>query len=435
MSVTPAPLEALIGPRLGIVRRFEARALPPLMPQALRLVEAEIADTGRLAHPAGNPVAAGCQWWDEEHARAAALGEAMERYCEALLPGTLRRASFRQLTRQGVVAVAPEELRFYSRAQYAEPGFPFTPFTDDLAVLWVPALELGTGAPVMLPASFVFSDYFTGPTAREPVTNFPSNAGCATAPTLEASRRTALEEVIERHAVQTAWLSGAPLTPIELPAWMRDLFAGPSGRLESTAYLFPHDLTMPVAGLVLRDREAGIVTLGTACRARAEDAVMKAYAEAALLHRAAAELDDPDSPLMQLVARREGSPLKPWQADRRYARLYRDDWRDATDVLCHLQLYLDPEMQDRLAARLAGGAGVALEQIPDGDCSFEGLNQGLSRLGRRAFAVDLTAADIRFTGLHVSKVVVPGFRATAPAAFPQLIGLEAGASLLPLPHA
>ncbi|MFE0427085.1 YcaO-like family protein [Streptomyces sp. NPDC058953] len=89
-------------------------------------------------------VTGGAALGDHEQARAAALGEAVERYCGNAVPDTLRGASYRRLRRAGVPAVDPREFALYAPSQYAHRGFPFVPFTSGLEIAWVPGTQ-GSG--------------------------------------------------------------------------------------------------------------------------------------------------------------------------------------------------------------------------------------------------------------------------------------------------
>jgi ribosomal protein S12 methylthiotransferase accessory factor len=104
-------------------------------------------------------------------------------------------------------------------------------------------------------------------------------------------------------------------------------------------------------------------------------------------------------------------------------------------------------MQERLTERLAGGPALPLAAVPSlPDDSRDGYVRLLRQRGLQAIAVDVTTPDVLSCGLHVARVVVPGLRCTAPAAFPFLgaspltgspwEGLGGGAiCTLPLPHA
>jgi IS605 OrfB family transposase len=246
-------------------------------------------------------------------------------------------------------------------------------------------------------------------------------AGIATGATCEEAECVALEELIERDAVTVAWLAGEQLERVVIPDQMTALFAGPAANLETTIIYFPNPYQLPVLGALVYDRKTDLVTLGTACRPHPLDAMLKAYAEAAQLQMLAYALDDPNSPLLQAIQRTPNSPLKPWRADRCYSQSYRSDWRDVTDLLCQIQLYLDPSMKAHLDEHLRNATLRTFDQLPKGR-SRERTDylECLRAVPTPLLAVDVTTADVAACGLWVVRVIAPGLCTNTPAAFPLL---------------
>lgn len=441
-AVVEPDLEQLVDPRCGIVRAVEPVALHAHLPRALRVVAAPLSRLDAAGRAAGAATPGGAAWWDGARARAAAIGEAAERYCATAPRLGLRRASAAGLRASSRAAVDPAALALYSAEQYATPGFPFARFTADLPVLWVQGADTATGEPVNVPACLVHLNHLSGPTSDEPRTNLPINAGLAAAPALPEAVAAALEELIERHAVATAWLRGDRLPALDPGDWLRALLGAETGALEVRVHLVPNAFSLPVAAVLVTDRETGVLGMGTALRPNLRSAVLKAAAEAVTSCQAAHQLQDDGGVLTSALAAAPGAPVKPWRADRGYLRDYRPDWRDVTDVFCHVQLYLDPAMWPPLAQRLDGPEAVPLAAAPCREVNGRGAYaQRVRTTGRRVLAVDLTTPDVAACGLAVARVVVPGLRATAPAAFPFLGGGRDPAATisdpcdLPLPHA
>jgi ribosomal protein S12 methylthiotransferase accessory factor len=421
--VTPRSPHALLDARTGLLRRLEAQPMPDHLPRALRLVSAFCSDTTRFCSSPSDLVASGCTWWDTDGAQAAAIGEAVERYCGNLIPAGLRQASYAELRAEGTAAIDPQTLVLYSEDQYRAPGFPFVPFTHDLRVRWAPGVDMVSGQATLVPASLVYVTYFrTPPTAGEPRTNFIMYAGIAAGSGRDDAERSALEELVERDAVMLAWLRGGVLQRVALPPDLATLFRGPDGVLDATVLTFPSESGLPVAGVLLRDRDRDVMALGTACRSDFRAAVLKAYAEAAQQHILLQELDDQSSGLMREVREDPAHLLKPWRADRSYGQAYRPDWHDVRDLMCQLQLYLDPAMRRDVDSRFEGAA-VRWDEAPSPvERSRTAHLAALARSGIHPVSVDLTTPDVRSAGLHVVRVVAPGLHPNAPAAFPYLGG-------------
>ncbi|MEM6794228.1 MAG: YcaO-like family protein [Acidobacteriota bacterium] len=423
-----SPFEPLIDPRFGLIRSLEPAPLPAEMPRRLHRAHALCSDAQRFSPWTSDRESGGFAWDDPAAARAAAAGEAVERYCGNLVPEGLRRGSWRDLRASGDAAVDPDELALFSAAQYAQPGFPFVPMGRDLPMLWAAGESLVDGSPVWVPASLVWVTFFFGaPTAGEPRTHPTPYAGIATGGTRERAEVSAMLEILERDAMSVAWHRGDPLPELEVPGFVTHRV-----RAESVSMRFfeiPSELGAAVVGALAYDEAQDIPVLGLACRPEPAAAALKAAAEAFQLLLTCRILADPTSSYMQRVAAgAEGLGVKPWRADRAYRSSYRNDWRDAWDLLCHLQIHLDPAMREPLAARLRGAVGKRLEDLPTLTGGRRELVDHFVSRGYRPVCVDVTTPDVAASGLSVVRVVIPGLYGNAPAAFPYLGGARLAAA-------
>ncbi|OLT16961.1 hypothetical protein BJF78_13525 [Pseudonocardia sp. CNS-139] len=379
-------------------------------------------------------IAGGAALDDPQRARAAAIGEALERYCGNAVPDGLLYGSAAELAARGEAPLDPTAFALFSEEQYAARGFPFRRFTADLPVSWASGVDLHTGAPVMVPAAFTYLNTQRGLRTGEPPLVFQAYAGIAAGTDAAAAQRSALEEVIERDAVTLWWLTGAEARRIDVtgdPLLCGVLDDPACAHLTATFLDIPCALPVPVVGVFLEDRRRGVVGFGSACRSTAAAAAAKALTEALVTHSTAAELGEPDGTFWSAVraGRLRQDPYRAFRADRGYRADFRADWRDLTVLDLNLQLYLDPVMQEEPARRLRAprGGAVALAELPGlpgppaGD-ALAGYLRMLADHGHRASAVDVTTADVARTGLRVVRVVVPGMYQNAPAAFPLLGG-------------
>ncbi|MEO3856601.1 YcaO-like family protein [Acrocarpospora sp. B8E8] len=428
--------DTLLDARTGIVRDLVHTEVPAHLPGSFELVTALLSDTTRFSPWPSDSAGAGYAFADPEAALGAALGEAAERYCGNLVPTGLLTATHGEL---GPKALDPASLALYSADQYARAGFPLVEFTSALPVEWTAATDLVTGEARLVPAGLVWVSYFSAdlepPTPR---TNPVIQAGLAAGPTLEFALWGGLCEIVERDAMTLAWHGRAGLRALTPPPWLAAFAEGPRRRLDVRFLEFPNQSGLCVAGALVRDRESGYLTLGMGVRASAEESMIKAYGEALQLQLFVAGLDDPDGPYCR-VAADPRSPLKPWRSDRAYGSSYRADLADVVDYGCHLQLFLDPTIQeqfeDELAQALAEYQPTATPP-PPGNVAELAL-----QLGPEVFYSDLTTADVRGAGLHVVRVIAPGTYSNTAAGLPFLGGTRLEASLdgrprraLPLPH-
>ncbi|MEG3627834.1 YcaO-like family protein [Streptomyces poriticola] len=387
---------------------------------------AHLSARSEYAPCAVDTVTGGAALGDHDKARAAALGEAVERYCGNAVPPTLPITSHRRLGRAGRPAVDPREFALYSPSQYARRAFPFAAMTPDLEIAWVPGRDLTDGGEVLVPASLAYVNYFRGPHSAEPATNYPLLAGTAAGPGPEQAQRAALEEVLERDAVTVWWLSGAPATALVPEPGGPVAAAAEEARaagLRVTFLRIPSTFDITVAGAFIEDPARHLVAFGSACRATAEASAAKALTEAVGMHETGLELLDHDGDFWSGVraGRHSRRPYRPHRRDRAYRDDFRSDLRDINDVRLHMQFHLDPRTQGPRLDRLRA-PGTSRPRTPASTGGTEGLVRQLTAHGLRAVAVDLTTPDVRAAGLHVARVLVPGLTCNAPAAFPFLGG-------------
>ena len=425
-------LERLVSSRTGIVRTVKRLAA---VGDSASAWLAELADPGVWSSATmGNTITAGASWQDETRAIEAALGEAAERYCGTLIPSGLRTTTAKHLRHAGERVLSGADLALHSLSQYQQPGFPFVPLSEETEAVWVAAEDLQDGSMVFVPASVVYLGDITEHYAVA-ATNYPVGAGIAAGSSRERAIEGALGEMVERHALGTAWARGVLFPAVEIPPAI-----SAAGRLAGVervdAWAVPNTFDLPVLLVSVSDAKRDLIGFGCALRETAVAAMWKAFSEALLSLQSARALDDPTDPIHELTNAGR-TPLKPHRLDRQYHRDYAEDWRDVTDIACHAQLLLDPIVRRAVMDRLATPEG--LTSLPYA-CPGA-LRQLLARQGRRILVVDVTSADIRMADLHVVRVVVPGLRATAPAAFPFLGGRDfdgenaAGLCTLPVPLA
>lgn len=417
----------LVGSRLGVVSAVrQATEETSWLPSLNAWVAGVSAISTRLPWLADR-VATGAAFNDSRAARNAAIGEAVERYCGNFVPAGLRRSSYHELIEQGERAIDPLDLCLYADDQYDAPGFPFVRFTRDVEVLWTRGSDLLDGEATWVPGSLVWVNWHHGPRRGEPATNYPYLAGLAAGTSRADAEGRAIEELIERDAIEIWWRTRPPAARIDLgsdPGLLADLVV-PSGRPVTFDLLsVPSPSGPPVIAAILQDAEHDIVTLGSASRLDPVGAARKAAAEAATLRAYSLGLLDPQGAVWQAAAAgvADGACLKPWRADRAYERSYRLDWTDVTDLGCQSQLYLDPGMR-RWVEPVLDGPTVAFAGVRAfaGDRRQVGI-AALAEQGLRPVSVDLTTADVALAGLSVVRVVAPGLYGNAPAAFPYLGG-------------
>jgi ribosomal protein S12 methylthiotransferase accessory factor len=395
--LTPTPraesirrLRTLVSPYTGVIRRVEeVLAGPDEIP--LVAISCETGDGALLPSGPVSRLGSG-SGPDRESALAAALGEAVERY-SAACPGSPDDLVVGCAAELGAVAVRPGRFALFSREQHDDDRFPYRPFTETTRVAWARGFALPDGEPALVPAQLVYLGDVHG---AEEVRIGPSTSnGLACHATLEEAVLSGLLEVVERDAFMIVWSNRLSLPRL---SWERDeeLLAFEARYLEPTGLRCAAiDLSgfwgVPTALGVVRSEEPGTGALGVgACSAPlVQEAVWKALDEACR--------------------------VQAWATDllfRHPEREFAPDFSDVQDFDDHVHYYAD-RARSTAADFLDGCREIrdvgdvqplAGETVP---ALIEAISRRLHARGSSAYAVDVTAPDIRAAGLSVAKVVAP----------------------------
>ena len=381
-------LESFVSPHTGIVRTVVEFLGAPHEARPTS-VGCALAD-GEPVVGAPVPRHAAGSHWNADAARAAALGEGLERYSAMFVPeDELVTATAGEL---GESAVDPSRFALFHPRQYAAEDFPFQPFRKGTQARWVRGFELPSGSPVYLPADLV---YLRPPTAGKPKPlALPTSNGLACAPTLEEAVLGGLLEVIERDCFMLAWYNRLSLPRL---AWRLDArlaeidrrFFAPCG-LEYAAVDLSVFFDVPVVLGVARERAAApsLLGVGAGCALTVEEAWRKAMNECFGVTRWVQD---------KLVEEPDRRPRLP------------SEIREFDD---HILFYTDPDTI-AYAAFLDGSdvvrapAAVAPVEGANVKEQVEALCRRLERRGASAYAVDVTSPDVRSTGLRVVRVLAP----------------------------
>lgn len=320
-------------------------------------------------------------------ARAAALGEAIERYAAARPPEALPLARADELCD----AVEPERFALFALEQYASAGFPFAPFTRRTRVRWATGFSLADGKRALLPAQLVYlvwDELADGETLIAHATSSGLACGTSTA----AAALAGLLELVERDAFMLVWRNALSL-PLLDPAGDRDVVAW-ERRYLAPAHLH-HDVVdlscvhgVPTAVAVVRDA-GGSLGVGAAADTKPATAYCKALAEAYASHGAARRLRDSGE-----------------------AGGFRDDFSDVVTFADHIRVYADPRQSARASFLTASPARRALTSVAalEGSTAEEQLEALVGRLvGARIepYAIEVTTPDVAELGLHVVRAIAP----------------------------
>jgi ribosomal protein S12 methylthiotransferase accessory factor len=383
-------LETLVSPYTGLIGTADEVLSAPDDIRAFTF-SCESADAnGLIGHPVSG--LGGGSSANRHAARAAALGEAVERYSAACLPRAddLVFASANEL---GSEAVEPERFVLFHENQYRQTGFPYERFTRSTKVSWVRGASLTTGEQVFLPVQIVL---LRAPVASdEPRICQATSNGLACHATLEEATLGGLFEVVERDAFLITWMNRLSLPRLTWAASpglgeLERLYLAPTGLGYAAIDLSAFWRVPTVMGVVRSNSpEQAALGVGASSAKTIEEAVWKALDEAAHVRTWARNL----------------LFLQP-------NRIFEPDFSDVRDFVDHVRCYAEHSHARHAAFLDAAEETRDVGQVaPIGGTSVtEAIGAILERLaaeGVSAYVVDVTAPDVRAAGLRVAKVVAP----------------------------
>ncbi len=286
-SETIEKARLLVDSEVGIIRFVQEAPISPTDPRLFHMF-ALTADTRPLAAGLGCSRNNAGASPNRERAIAAAIGEAVERYCSAIYTEeSLVLASYREVEAE---AVDPRSFPLGSEAEYQQPDCPVSRFSPDLPIRWVQGHVLGQGRSILVPACMVYMPYrFMN---RAEYIFIPISTGLACGNTREEAILTGMYEVVERDAFTAVWLNRIPVPGLDVSSAHDEtihFLVSEYTRTGERLYLrdITTDVGIPTVLAILRDETGGSTTFAVAAAARLhpEQAVVKSLEELALTRR------------------------------------------------------------------------------------------------------------------------------------------------------
>lgn len=412
----------------GIITRLRTIAHHEALPGCVTTVQSDVTDIRVISEWSNNTVCQGSAIDDEDEARRAAVGEAIERYCVNVIdPDSVVIGDYDSLLASGRAPVRPEDFVLFSPEQHSRPGFRFSPFTRSTRIPWMPAKNLTRGGDALVPLPMVYVDYNRrGSVHGEPLSSFPRiapipYAGIAAGHDPEGALTNALEEIIERDATMIWWHSKPTIDPVRIAspeiAEVVERFSAKG--FELSFFILPNEFRIPVVAAVLRNAHHGTCNIGFSCRPSTTAAALKAITEAATLFDGALDLLDPAGRMFSAIERLELSPnmALPYRADRAYLDTIGWDYDSVHDLMIQQQLNLDPRAAEHRSPHLDRPLAPASRYpVDEGEsrCSAY-YRDRLEAAGYEILAADVTTPDIRACSGTVLRVLVPGLVPNFPA--------------------
>lgn len=367
------PLESLVSPFVGVVRGLQEVLAGP---DDVRLATAWCESAFPHALVGGGSGAT------VREAREAAIGEAVERYSACIVdPEACVVASAREL---GSRAVAPERFALFSDTQYRTANFPYGRFDRDTQLAWIEGVSLPERRPAWLPAQLV---HLAGHESESPVCRTTSSGLACHASAAEATLA-ALLELLERDAFMITWKARVSWPVLDWRGHERltefeRAFLRPTG-LHWRAVDLSAFWDIPIVAAVVRGGET--LGVGAAAAVTIDRAVTKALDEAARVRTWA----------FALRAHGQVTPIA-------------EEIEEFDD---HVRFYADPRNTASVGFLDGSPRRRRVESVPTirgktAEARIETICRRLARRHLTAYAVDVTALDVREAGLAVVRVIVP----------------------------
>ncbi len=199
----------LVSPHTGIIRAIDRFTKPYTEFEFPVLWQAELANFQLRKQQDDLRYGVGRGMTDEQ-AILGAVGEAIERYCGAIVHRQQIMVSSHEELRHP--AVHPPAFFSFSDKQYSDPTFPFAAFDPAMQTSWITALSLGSNQQVLVPAFLVYFDWDSD-LPGDYILPVSSN-GMASGSSLEFAAYSGLCELIERDALIITWLNRLPVPRI-----------------------------------------------------------------------------------------------------------------------------------------------------------------------------------------------------------------------------
>lgn len=234
--------------------------------------------------PRAGDLALGGAGWDRDAARAACVGEGVERLQPYALPGDDVREACVAEWPLDEPPVEPERWVLFHPDQYRQPGFPYVPFTRATRCRWVCFRDAASGLARWIPAGQGFLFHGAGEESRI-APSYSTGLSCGRADDPIVLR--GLQEVIERDAVVGAWWGSYRLEEWDASVVLKELdpslpprFLRPQLKYRYYRADSPYSRHVTLVTVEGEDREGPVFATGSACRETRAQSWAKSILEA-----------------------------------------------------------------------------------------------------------------------------------------------------------
>lgn len=381
----------LVNDRTGIINSIKEVPCEPNDPEIF-IFGSKLARHSRYL-PGSIPGRAAGAGLKKLEAKAAAIGEAVERYCasvyhrENFISGTFSeiQGDFRVPEPNSFSLFHPDQLD----------KLPYSEFNSDTNLSWVKGYSLVEDEPALLPACLVYLTYLPSPLSEEERIAPSISTGCATAFTYEEAILKGILEVLERDAFTVTWLNKLPCKKVDFScsSQLSTIFSDKLDRkgLEYNIYRLPTDHDIPVFLSVLLDyrKETTHIAVGGSAHVDPSRGILNALVESA-------------------HTRKWGQGL----SRKNSGEILQEGYKDIKRFEDHVLLYAEENMLQAIDFLLDNSQTVSFDKFNTSttENTKEMLDKVLYHLGDKGMnpiAVNLTTPELGELGFKVTKVMMP----------------------------
>jgi ribosomal protein S12 methylthiotransferase accessory factor len=385
----------LISSKMGLVRELRLNAKDASEPFRPHIFGALLSNHRFLSKGDKEDRTASGKGMTIAEAQMSALGEALERYSGACW--NIEEITFRRRCELDGESLDPRELVLFAPSQYAD--LPYSAYSEDSVLGWVPARSLVRDELVFVPALAVFMNYEM---QRQEEFIFPiTSNGLAAGPTLTEAILRAAFELLERDAAMITWLNRLPCTRVDPlshpdPDVQEVCRAYARRGVHFELYLLPTDHPVKVF-VAVGYQEGGngpAAVVGLGAEMESPVAARRAVMEVAQVRPA----------LRQSMRRPE--------LCRRMKELL-DDHRRVADLEDHDLLYASPDTLrnfDFLRERPLASISWEQEAPSSALAKLRCLADHFRTTKTDLLYFNLTSQDLHEFGVYAARVIIPGFQ-------------------------
>ncbi|KGE19793.1 hypothetical protein PWYN_10925 [Paenibacillus wynnii] len=332
--------------------------------------------------------------FNKQSSEYSAVGESIERLAAGCFNGEEHLATWSELSDEGV---SPDEFILFSKEQYNSAKFAYQPFTKDTRVNWIKSYNLADGLASYIPSAFVKLPYrsVSGESRITPAIS----TGLSLGRSREQSIISSIFEVVERDAFSLGWfLKLTPNRKLKIEDYILNFAHNDQEHYLCNAYDITVDDLFTTVVVTIHDLHSDHIMIGAATRFNTEQAIGKAFLEAA---QGISYVNMLTSKYKDHGLATDFNKINSFQKHAAFYSIHPELKKEVE--------YLLDENYEFKPIRKSGFVEIDSTKLNDQEQLQLALST-LQKAGFRAYYVDLTSRELEPLGAWASRVIIPGLQ-------------------------